>query len=201
VHVGWMSLPRRTSHPLPEERVFLSRTLNIANLIKETTTNRGNINDMADKTGFRHISSTSTDEQNLAQIREILFGEHSRNTADHLARIESRLREQDAALRELLDERVAKTMLTLQGQLETQRTQQQKALDGLDSALRVLLDQVGERLTLLDSDLQDASHRLGQSLAEQESALNRLQRDSAQRSQLADLLETLVHQLREPPVA
>ena len=57
---------------------------------------------MGDKIGFGRVSSTSADEQNLAQIREILFGEQERQTATRIGRIETRVSEQETALRELL---------------------------------------------------------------------------------------------------
>jgi len=151
---------------------------------------------MGDKIGFGRVSSESADEQNMAQIREILFGEHNRQTANRIDRIESRLNEQDAALRELLDQRIDKALAGLRRELETQAKQQQAALDHLDGALRTLLGKADQRITLLDSDLQDNAHRLGQSLTEHSQSLDRLQQDNANRSQLAELFEGLARQLR-----
>jgi len=153
---------------------------------------------MGDKIGFGRVSSESADEHNMAQIREILFGEHNRQIANRIDRIESRLNEQDAALSELLNQRIDKALAGLRRELETQGKQQQAALDGLDNALRALLGKADERITLLDSDLQDTAHRLGQSLAEHSQLLDRLQQDTADRSQLAALFEGLAHQLRGP---
>jgi hypothetical protein len=153
---------------------------------------------MGDKIGFSRVSSESADEQNMAQIREILFGEHNRQTANRIDRIESRLNEQDAALRELLDQRIDKALAGLRRELETQAKQQLAAVDGLDGTLRTLLAKADERINLLDSDLQDTAHRLGQSLAEHSHALDRLQQDNTDRSQLAELFEALAHQLRSP---
>jgi len=153
---------------------------------------------MGDKIGFSRVGSESADEQNMAQIREILFGEHNRQTANRIDRIESRLNEQDAAFRELLDQRIDKALAGLRRELETQGKQQQAALDGLDGTLRMLLGKTDERITLLDSDLQDTAHRLGQSLTEYSQSLDRLQQDNADRSQLAALFEGLASQLRSP---
>jgi len=153
---------------------------------------------MGDKIGFSRVSSESADEQNMAQIREILFGEHNRQTANRIDRIESRLNEQDAALGDLLDQRIDKALAGLRRELDTQAKQQQAALDGLDGTLRMLLGKTDERINLLDSDLQDTAHRLGQSLTEHSQSLDRLQQDNADRSQLAELFEALAHQLRSP---
>jgi len=153
---------------------------------------------MGDKIGFSRVSSESADEQNMAQIREILFGEHNRQTASRLDRIDTRLNEQDGALSELLDQRIDKALAGLRRELETQGKQQQASLDGLDKALRALLVKADERITMLDSDLQDTAHRLGQSFTEYSQSLDRLQQDNANRSQLAELFEALAQQLRSP---
>jgi len=153
---------------------------------------------MGDKIGFSRVSSESADEQNMAQIREILFGEHNRQTANRIDRIESRLNEHEAALRELLDQRIDKALAGLRRELETHGKQQQAALDGLDNALRAMLGKADERITLLDSDLQDTARRLDQSLTEHSQSLDRLQQDNADRSQLAELFEGLARQLRSP---
>jgi len=153
---------------------------------------------MADKIGFNRVSSESVDEQSMAQIREILFGEQNRETANRIDRIESQLNEQEAALSVLLDQRIDKALAGLRHELATQGKQQQAALDGLDNALRALLGKADERITLLDGDLQDTAHRLGQSLTEHSQSLDRLQQDNADRSQLAELFEGLARQLRSP---
>ncbi|MBT8429311.1 MAG: hypothetical protein KJN79_05305 [Gammaproteobacteria bacterium] len=153
---------------------------------------------MADKIGFSRVSSESVDEQNMAQIREILFGEQNRQTGNRLDRIESRLNEHEAALRELLDQRIDKALAGLRRELETHGKQQQAALDGLDNALRTMLGKADERITLLDSDLQDTARRLDQSLTEHSQSLDRLHQDNADRSQLAELFEGLARQLRSP---
>jgi hypothetical protein len=134
----------------------------------------------------------------MAQIREILVGEHNRQTTNRIDRIESRLNEQDAALSEFLNQRIDKALAGLRREVETQGNQQQAALDGLDNALRALLGKTDERITLLDSDLQDTTHRLDRSLKEHSQSLDRLQQDNADRVQLAELFEGLARQLRSP---
>ena len=154
---------------------------------------------MGDKIGFSRVSSTSADEQHMAQIREILFGEQNRQTENRIGRVESRLSEQDAALRELLDQRIDKALSTLRREFETRDKQQTAARDDLDGLLRALLTKADERITLLDSDLQDNMHQLNQVLAEQSQALEHLQHDKFDRAQLAELFETLARQLRGSP--
>ena len=151
---------------------------------------------MGDKIGFGRVSSTSADEQNMAQIREILFGEQNRQTATRIGQMETRLGEQEAALRELLEQRIDKAMAALRQEIETRNGEQQAALDGLDSALHKLLDKTSERLSLLDSDLQDAEHRLGESLKQHTEALDRLEQNQVDRTQLAELFESFARQLR-----
>lgn len=172
-------------------------TPKLANLVMTSLTNHDEINKMADKPGIRQVASDAADENKMEQIREILFGEQTRQTADHLARIESQLGKQDAALRALLDERVDE----LRSHLEAHGAQQRAALDGVESAIRELLGKVDERVTLLDSDLQDAGHRLSQSLDQQAAAHERLLQSSVDRAQLAQLLEGLAQRLRPPPDA
>jgi hypothetical protein len=161
------------------------------------------INKMADKPRIRQVTGDHADEQSLAQIREILFGEQNRQTADQLARIEARIGEQDAALRALLERQIARLTEAgdaLRDGLEAQGTQQRAALDTVDSAIRELLGTLQDRLTLLDSDLQDAGNRLARSIEDQVAAHDRLQQTSVSRAQLAELLEGLARQLRTPPV-
>ncbi len=153
---------------------------------------------MTEKTGFRRVSSESADEHNMLQIREILFGEYSRQTEQQLAEVTTRLDEQDRTLRELIDRRVSLAMEALHKDLDKQGTRQQAALDGLDNALRALLSRTDERMTLLDSDLQDVNHAVQKTLAEQTAAQEQLQQDSVARQQLAELLEAMAQQLRRP---
>lgn len=140
----------------------------------------------------------------MAQIREILFGEQHRQTAQDLARLEAHLGEQERNLRGLLEDRIAAVsgaVDALRGELGTQGERQQAALDSVEGALQLLLDKLDQRLTLLDSDLQDGHHRLEQSIGEQAAALERLRQSGVGRAQLADLLEALARQLRDSPAS
>ena len=151
---------------------------------------------MGDKIGFGRVSSSSADEQNMEQIREILFGEQNRQTATRIGHMETRLGEQEAALRELLEQRVEKAMAALRQEIETRNGEQQAALDGLDGALRKILDKTDDRLSLLDNDLQDSGHRLGESIKQHTEALDRLEQRQVDRAQLAELFESVARQLR-----
>ena len=154
---------------------------------------------MADKPGFSPLGNASVDEQQMAQIRDILFGEQSRQTAQQIDRLEARLGEQDQGLRRLLEERsvaLSASLDALRADLGSQGERQQAALDGVDTAMRTLLEAFDRRLTLLDSDLQDNSQRMERSIAQQADALEKLQQSGIGRAQLADLLETLARQLR-----
>lgn len=153
---------------------------------------------MADKIGFSRVSSASADEQNLAQIREILMGEQNRQTASRLRQIESRLGEQEAALSELLDKRIDKAIKQLREELQAESKRQASDLEGRETSLRALMVKTEERLTLLDSDLQDAGHRVDQTLAEHARSLSQLRQDDVSRSQLATLFESIAQQLRKP---
>jgi chromosome segregation ATPase len=158
---------------------------------------------MTDKPGFSRVGSASVDEQQMAQIREILFGEQSRQTAQQIGRLEARLGEQDQALHRVIEERVAAlsgALDALRADLGSQGERQQAALDGLERTLRSLLDGFDKRLAMLDSDLQDSRRHLEQSVAQQAEALDRLQQTGIGRAQLADMLETLARQLRSPTV-
>lgn len=151
---------------------------------------------MGDKIGFGRVSSSSADEQNMAQIREILFGEQERQTATRIGRIETRVSEQEAALRELLEQRIDKAMAALRQEIETRNGEQRAAIDGLDNELRKISGKTDERLSLLDSDLQDTEHRLGESIKQHTEALDRLQQQQVDRAQLAELFESVARQLR-----
>ena len=162
-------------------------------------TKKGENNKMAEKIGFGRVSSESAEEHDMAQIREILFGEQNRQTANRLGQVESRLGEQDAALRELLETRIDKAVKKLREELGDQGKRQALALDGLDAALRGLIEKTDERLTLLDSDLQDAGHKASQSLQALTQSLDGLRRESVDRADLAALFEGLAQQLRKTP--
>jgi hypothetical protein len=151
---------------------------------------------MADKPGIHPLNRNNADEQQMQQIREILFGDHKRHTDEQLARLEGRLAEQDGQLRELFESRLAQALEALRSEIDTQANRQQLALDSLDNALRALLGKADERITLLDSDLQDSHHRLSQSLAGQADALDALAQRSVEREALAGLLEQMARQLR-----
>ena len=115
---------------------------------------------MADKPGIHPLNHSHADEQQMQQIREILFGEQQRLTDAQLSRLETRLGEQSDQLRELFESRLAQALETLRHEMDVHANRQQTALDSLDNALRALLGKTDERITLLDSDLQDADHRL-----------------------------------------
>lgn len=144
---------------------------------------------MAEKPGFRHISSASADEQQMAQIREILFGEQNRRTEGDLKSLGERLDTLDRALRELLDSRITQLSEGFHRELEKQGLRHQASIDGLDNALRGLLRGLDEKIDLVDSDLQDAQHKLKQAIDDHATA-------SVRRAQLADLLEQFAGQLR-----
>lgn len=151
---------------------------------------------MTENTGITRMRADSSDESSMQQIREILFGEHRRQTAEHLVRIESRLSEQDMALRRLLEERIASAVQDLQETLASEGERQRAALGDLDQALRSLLLDLEQQLRKVDDDLQDGHDHLRQSLAARDEALDALQQQSVSRTQLADVLESLARQLR-----
>jgi regulator of replication initiation timing len=157
---------------------------------------------MSDKPGFSRVSNTSADEQSMAQIREILFGEQSRQTEQHFSRLEVRLNEQERSLKALLDERVGKLtddLEQLRNQLGEQDQRQHSALDELNGTLSVLLGKLDERLVLLDSDQQDAKQDQQRAVTEQRDALHDLEQRSMGRQQLAELLEAMAGELRQSP--
>lgn len=154
---------------------------------------------MPDTPGSRRVSANPADEQSLAQIREILFGEQARQTSQQLTQLETHLGEQERALRTLLDQRIAavsEAVEALRGDLGDQDERQVAALIGVEGALHALLDSLDNRLTLLDSDLQDSHQRLEGAVADQATALHSLQQTGLGRGQLADMLESIVRQLR-----
>ncbi len=151
---------------------------------------------MTENTGITRVRADAADESSMQQIREILFGEQRRLTAEHLARIESRLSEQDAALRGLLEERIGSAVQGLQETLASEGERQRAALGDLDQALRSLLLDLEQRLRKVDDDLQDSHDHLRQSLAARDEALEALQQHGVSRTQLADALESLARQLR-----
>lgn len=157
---------------------------------------------MSDKPGFNRVSQVSADEQSMAQIREILFGEQSRHTEQQFDRLEQRLGEQEQALRRLLDERIdalGEHLQALRGDMAEQERRQERALEDLNTTLSALLGRLDERVTVLDSDQQDARHRQQQDSADHSAALDELKRRSAGRDQLADLLELMAGELRNKP--
>lgn len=156
-------------------------------------------NKTVEKLGFGRVKNGSADEKDMAQIREILFGEQNRQSANRMARIESMLSAQDTALRELLESRIDRAVKELLAELGSLGKHQATELDAVDAELRALLKKTDERLTLMDSDLQDARHQADHSLAEHTRSLDQLRQDSVERTQLAALFEGLARQLRGTP--
>ena len=157
---------------------------------------------MSDKPGFSRVSTTTADEQSMAQIREILFGEQTRQTDEHLSRLDARLNEQELALKALLDERVGKltdNLAQLRDELGEQDRRQHSALEELNGTLSTLLRKLDERLVLLDSDQQDAKQDQQRAVTEQRDALHDLEQRSMGRQQLAELLEAMAGELRQSP--
>lgn len=155
---------------------------------------------MSDKPGINRIGQVSADEQSMEQIREILFGEQTRHTEQQFEHLDKRLAEQEHTLKALLDERIGGLNESLQGlrdDLDAQDRRQGSALDELNTSLGALLGTLDERLTVLDSDQQDARHRQQQDAADQTAALDALQQRSVGRGQLADLLEAMAGELRD----
>ena len=151
---------------------------------------------MADKPGIQPLNTSSADEQQMQQIREILFGEQQRLTDAQLSRLETRLGDQSDQLRDLFESRLSQALETLRQEMDTHANRQQTALDSLDNALRSLVGKADERITLLDSDLQDPAHRLSQTIAEQATAHDSLAQRSVERETLAELLEQIANRLR-----
>ena len=155
---------------------------------------------MAEKPGFNRVSQESADEHSMAQIREILFGEQSRHTEQQFARLEARLTEQEQALKTLLDQRMTalgENLRQLRDDLDGQDRRQDAALSDLHSSLSALLDRLDERLTVLDSDQQDARHAQQQAAADQAAALAGVEQRSLGRARLADMLEAMAGELRQ----
>ncbi len=154
---------------------------------------------MADTPELTRIGSAAAEDKDLAQIREILFGEQGRRIGERLATLDARLGQHESELRSALDEQRSgfeRAFAELEERLHAQQVSQQAALDGLEATLRGLLEQADGRLTRLDSDLQDATHRLLQSLEQQAAEQERLQQASLGREQLAELLEGMARRLR-----
>ena len=117
---------------------------------------------MSDKSGVSRASAESTEQQSMAQIREILFGEKVRHTEQQFARLDARLEEQHNVLRAMLDEQIGRLgneLTQLRNGLDAQDRRQDLALQELNGSLSDLLRRLDERLTLLDSDHQDTVQR------------------------------------------
>ena len=157
---------------------------------------------MSDKSGGSRASAESTGQQSMAQIREILFGEQVRHTEQQFARLDARLEEQHNVLRAMLDEQIGRLgneLAQLRDGLDAQDRRQDLALQELNGSLSDLLRRLDERLTLLDSDHQDTVQRQQRAEAEQAAELQRVAQQSAERAQLAELLEQMAARLRQSP--
>lgn len=137
---------------------------------------------MPDKPEVTRIASA--EEQSMTQIREILFGEQSRQTEQHFDRLETRL---------------GKEMHKLRDELAAQEHRQGAALAELNATMASLLAKLEERLTLLDSDQQDARQAQQRTSDQQAGALHALEQRSVGKGRLADLLENLASELRGTP--
>ena len=157
---------------------------------------------MPDKHGLDRANPATSEEHSMAQIRELLFGEQSRATDRHFARIEARLEEQQKALHEALDRQIARIgdeVENLRTAMQQQGAGQDDALQQLNASLSAVLQRLDERVTLLDSDQQDHVHRQQQAAEQQANELARVEQASADRAQLAELLEGMASQLRRKP--
>ena len=157
---------------------------------------------MAEKPGFNRVSQEAADEHSMAQIREILFGEQSRQTEQHFARLEARLGEQEQALKTLFGQRIdelGENLRQLRVEQDDQDRRQNAGLNELHTSLTALLDRLDQRLTALDSDQQDARQAQQEAAADQAAALDGLEQRSIGRAQLAELLEAMAGKLRRSP--
>ena len=150
---------------------------------------------MVDKSEIRQIG-TGGDAQQMAQIREILFGDQNRRFSEQLNGLEKAFEQQQASLREAFDQQLRQAIERLQADLEKQAMRQQAGVDGLDNALRAMIRELDDKITLVDSDLQDSDQRHAASAAQQQTALDGLRQSSVDRMALAELLEQVARSLR-----
>lgn len=136
------------------------------------------------------------EDRQMAQIREILFGAESRRVADRIEQLERRLAQQAESIEALLDRRLAQTREQLHADIDKQGQRHQAVIDGLDNALRALVRGVDDKLSLVDSDVQDLAHGLRQAIETQGEAQRALERQSVDRAELAGLLEQFAGLLR-----
>lgn len=152
---------------------------------------------MAEKTDFEQPGGASVDDRQMAQVREILFGEQTRQMANRLSDVEQAIENQATRLRQSMEQRISQAVEQLRQDLEKQGMRHQASLDGLDNALRGLLQGLDDKINLVDSDLQDNDQRHTRALADQAEAHQRLAKASVDREQLADLLDGMARRLRE----
>jgi hypothetical protein len=147
-------------------------------------------------TGSQTQREDPDDDQQMAQIREILFGAESRRVSERLDQIERRLEQQVSALEAATDRRLTQTREQLHADIDKQGLRHQAALDGLDNALRALVQGLDDKLSLVDSDLQDLAQRQRQAMEQQLEEQRELARRSVSRAELAGLLEQFAGLLR-----
>ena len=102
--------------------------------------------DTNEPSGQRHLTSNAEDDQSLTQIREILFGDHRRQTRQQIAALEARLDEWDTAFRQMLDQRIHQALEDLK-RLEEQTKAHSVALGqlGPPQLSKLLWDKKEER--------------------------------------------------------
>lgn len=128
----------------------------------------------------------------MEQIRELLFGEHQRNTEQRFANTDAgilALREQAAQDIRELEQRLSDRM----DQLDKLHSGHRDALEStVQEALQALSRQFDQRVDDIQTQLQSEQMQLARELGKEQ---DRLQTDKVDRRQLARLLKQMADQL------
>ncbi|MCG8464929.1 MAG: hypothetical protein MI750_08770 [Xanthomonadales bacterium] len=162
----------------------------------------GQKNKQADNTAADQQSGDNNQQSlmtndNMNQVRELLFGESYRQLDQRIAQLEANVNErfqqlEDQFQRQLQNEHDSRE----QAIAELERRLQQQAQDH-ENRISAVEDDFRSALAAMDKDLRDVIDNLDQRHQQRQ---DQLTRDKVSRGQLADLLTGLADTIR-PPVA
>jgi len=157
-------------------------------------------------------SNLNAEQNNLAQIRDILFGEQDRAYTDRFATLEAELQQRATELQNSIENRftemetlVKSNMNELSNRLVTEQQERNNSLDNLSDELSSLSRTIEDKLNHLDDQLHvfdsalrksllEESQKLSAALEQQVAGLNSAKTD---RTSLAKMFSELASRLEQ----
>lgn len=148
----------------------------------------------ADTSASNAAASGVASTDNMAQVRELLFGEHLRLIEDRFKQLEQQVTQQFESLRDDFLNQIAQESNTRDQELNTLDEQLKQQSQDQENRTSALEDDIRALLQAMNSDLQNLIEAVQK---QQQQDQDQLQQHKVGREQLADLLSGLANQLRQ----